>query len=157
MHKLSTLRKKQSATLAAMNTYQPINNAASRQGENKMTKTFDEILDDAFDIRDVIERYEELDGGSLDADEIAEFSLMADFLDEVKGTGGDEQWRGDWYPVGFIKDSYFENAMDEMLEDCGDMPKYQDIPSYLTITVNYDALQMDYSSVEIKGDTYWYR
>jgi hypothetical protein len=133
-----------------------------------MTKTFDEILDDAFDIRDVIERYEELESeyeaftddqkaNPMDDDDICEKENIEKFLDDVKGNGGDEQWRGDWYPVGFIKDSYFENAMDEMLEDCGDMPKYQDIPSYLTITVNYDALQMDYSSVEIKGDTYWYR
>jgi len=125
-----------------------------------MTKTFNELLDDTFDIRDVIERYEELEARDIDdndEDENAEFNEIEAFLEKVKGNGGDEQWRGHWYPVGFIKDSYFETAMDELLEDTGDMPKYQDIPSDLTITVNYDALQTDYSSVEINGETYWYR
>jgi hypothetical protein len=42
-----------------------------------------------------------------------------------------------------------------LLEDIGDLPK--NLPSYLTITVDYDALQMDYTSVEFDGVTYWYR
>lgn len=45
--------------------------------------------------------------------------------------------------------------MDELLEDIGDIPK--DLPCYLTIKVDYVALQQDYSSVEIDDVTYWYR
>jgi hypothetical protein len=123
--------------------------------------------DDMIDVRDVIARVEELreqrddinpeDGlkYELDTDERAELATLESLLDDLKGYGGDEQWNGDWYPVSLIRDSYFETAMDELLEDIGDMPK--NIPPYLTITVNYDALQMDYSSVEFDNVTYWYR
>ena len=123
---------------------------------------------DQFDLRDVIERFEELESSREDAGETAEalaqfdtsedgeeFKTLQDFLGEVEGCGGDHQWRGAWYPCGFIRDSAFEAAMDELLEDIGDIPK--NIPSYLKITVDYEALQMDYSSVELEGVTFWYR
>lgn len=88
-------------------------------------------------------------------EEAEEFDKLHALLEELKGNGGYERFRGDWYPITLIRDSHFNDAMDEMLEDCGDMPK--DIPSYLKVTVDYDALQMDYSSVELDGETYWYR
>ena len=91
----------------------------------------------------------------LDADEQAEFAKLEELLSELCGNVGDEQWRGDWYPVTLIRDSYFEQAMDDLLEECGDIPK--DLPCYLTITVDYEALQMDYTSADIDGVTYWYR
>ena len=136
--------------------------------------------DDVIDVRDVIERYEELEDEkeSLEADVVdasspddleqaetaleewkadngAEFTALKDLLEELAGNGGDEQWRGDWYPVTLIRYSYFESYMDEMLEDCGELPK--DLPCYLSITVDYDALKMDYSTVEIDGIDYYYR
>lgn len=91
----------------------------------------------------------------LDDDEKEELEKLEELLSDLCGYGGDEQWNGDWYPLTLIRDSYFETAMDELLEDIGDMPK--DIPSYLKITVDYAALQQDYSSVEFDGVTYWYR
>ncbi len=91
----------------------------------------------------------------LDDDETKELETLETLLDELEGCGGDEQWEGNWYPVTLIRDSYFEEYMDELLEDIGDIPK--DLPSYLTISVDYRALQMDYSSVEFDGETYWYR
>ena len=45
--------------------------------------------------------------------------------------------------------------MDELLEDIGDIPR--DLPCYLKITVDYDALKQDYSSIDIGNETYWYR
>lgn len=139
--------------------------------------------DDRIDVRDVIARYEELEGeretlaGTLieesesanadlinaaeinlaewDEENGEELKLLGELLKELAGCGGDEQWRGDWYPIGLIRDSDFESAMDELLEDIGDLPK--DLPCYLRIEVDYKALQMDYSSVEFDGVTYWYR
>lgn len=122
--------------------------------------------DDIIDVRDIIARVEELreeieayaekmDDWHANADNVAELETLESLLSELCGNGGDEQWEGDWYPVTLIRDSYFENCMDEMLEDCGDLPK--DLPSYLTITVDYCTLQMDYTSVEYDGVTYWYR
>jgi len=98
---------------------------------------------------------EELVAAGMGCDDAAELVELRELLAELKGNGGDEQWRGDWYPITLIHEDEFENAMDEMLEDIGDMPK--NIPAYLTITVNYDALKMDYSAVEYQGSTYLYR
>ena len=86
------------------------------------------------------------------AEELAELEAL---LASLAGYGGDHQWEGTWYPRGLIRDSYFETAMDELLEDIGDLPR--DLPGYLTVTVNYDALQQDYASVDFAGDTYWHR
>ena len=123
-----------------------------------------ETTNEMIDVRDMIERFEELESEMPDADDEAAMSAWDDLaeylsikatLDELSGNGGDEQFRGDWYPVTLIRDDYFPKYMDEMLEDCGDLPK--DLPCYLSITVDYDALQQDYTSVEINGETYWYR
>jgi hypothetical protein len=142
-----------------------------------MANTIDNS-EDYLDVRGIIARVEELESELVDGEELSaetaktrrdeaeqkgdskaddwsEAYLLLSLLEDMRGCGGDEQWRGDWYPVTLIRDSYFETAMDELLEDIGDMPK--NIPSYLKITVDYDALQMDYSSVEFDGVTYWYR
>ena len=132
-----------------------------------------DIGGDQFDIRDLIARVEELEDeieningmpeGDLLKDTIEgedmrqELKFLTDFLEEVKGAGGDEQWRGDWYPVGFIADHYFTQYAMDMLQDCGDLPK--DIPWYIAIDEEKTAtnIQGDYSSVDFNGDTYWYR
>lgn len=146
--------------------------------------------DDIIDVRDVIARFEELEGELNDAmtdneekhnftdlqeyvnaaiadcsaahqhklhDEAEEYETLRKLLEELKGEGGDEDWRGDWYPITMIRDSYFEEAMDELLEDCGDLKPFEKRPSYIKIEIDYDALQMDYTSVEFEGVTYWYR
>jgi hypothetical protein len=89
------------------------------------------------------------------ASNVEELARLESILSDLEGNGGDHQWDGSWYPITLIRDTYFEAAMDELLEDIGDLPK--NLPSYLTITVDYDALRMDYTSTEIDGVTYWYR
>lgn len=84
-----------------------------------------------------------------------ELQTLESLLSDLCGYGGDEQWEGDWYPVTLIHENYFETCMDDMLEDIGDIPK--NLPSYLTITVDYDALKQDYTATEFEGDTYYYR
>ena len=133
---------------------------------------------DTLDIRELIERYEELendmndcvlgapDGSETpdpdgwrennpdDADELEKLDLL---LSNLKGYGFGEQWRGDWYPLTLINDAYFVEAMQELVEDIGDLPN--GMPSYLVIDWDATAknLQVDYSSVEHDGETYWYR
>ena len=121
-------------------------------------------LDDIIDVRDIIERIEDLldsmddheaepDGGHWSDEEAQELQTLTDIMDELKGCGGDKQWRGDWYPVTLIRESYFEKAMDELVEDCYGVH----LPSFITITIDYAALRQDYSTVEIDGVTYFYR
>jgi hypothetical protein len=84
-----------------------------------------------------------------------ELKNLEALLSSLCGYGGDHKWEGDWYPATLIHEDHFEYAMNEMLEDIGAIPK--DIPEYLTITVNYDALKQDYSEVGFDGNTFYYR
>lgn len=130
--------------------------------------------DDMIDVRDVIARYEALEelrenaaGDSREEGEAlvifdesekgGEYKLLGALLNDLKGYGGDEQWRGDWYPITLIRDSYFVEAMQELCEDIGDFPK--GIPAYYVINWKATAnnLRADYSSVEFGDVTYWYR
>lgn len=92
-----------------------------------------------------------------DSDEYNELKNLSDFMEEWKGNGGDEQWRGDWYPVTIIRDSYWVEYVEELLQDIGDLPK--EIPHYIVIDWERtaDNIQQDYTSAEFDGVTYWAR
>jgi hypothetical protein len=121
------------------------------------TQTAIDLSADIIDVRDIIVRYEELESesdGLPNAEERYQLTLI---LAELKGEGGDEQWRGDWYPVTLICDSHFTNYAREMLEDCGLVPR--EFPNY--IEIDWDAtarnVRTDYTCTDIDGVTYWYR
>lgn len=113
---------------------------------------------DIIDTRDLIERIEDLEVecDGLE-DECQELQTLSSIMDKLKGQGGDERWRGAWYPLTLIHENYFVEAMRELLEDIGDIPR--ELPSYIVIDweATADNLRVDYSSVEIEGHTYWFR
>lgn len=92
-----------------------------------------------------------------DSDEFTELQNLSAFMEEFKGYGGDEQWRGDWYPVTIIRDSYFEEYTEELLTDIGYISR--DFPSWIAIDWKKTAanVQEDYTSAEFDGVTYWAR
>ncbi|KWI10904.1 antirestriction protein ArdA [Burkholderia ubonensis] len=127
--------------------------------------------EDVIDIRDVIARVEELreardehnDAGTDEwmyacAVEYAELSGLESLLDDLAGYGGDHQWESDWYPVTLIRDSYFETYAQELASDC-DMIKRD--ATWPNNCIDWERaareLQVDYSSVEFDGETFWYR
>lgn len=139
---------------------------------------------DFIDIRDVIARFEELEPELTDAhsataaadmsfpewlDETAvnyeailqdaaiEYSALNILLGDLKGYGGDEQWRGDWYPVTLIARSHFVDYCEELLQDIGALPR--DMPGYLVIDMQAtaDNLEVDYSTVNFEGNEFLYR
>ena len=141
-------------------------------------------LDDTIDSRDVIARIEELeaewedlrsamDDHNTDSDAYEEANAaLKEFDNSEEGqelialkvlAAQGEDYAPDWkyyapdwkYGAQLIHEDYFETAMDEMLEDCGDIPR--DLPSYLTITVDYDALKQDYTAIDFDGQTYYIR
>ncbi len=124
------------------------------------TTTTLDLAADIIDVRDIIARVEELEpqvDTIGEGEHIAEWNILTRLLYELKGYGGDEQWRGDWYPVTLIDDAYFVDYVQDMLADCGEVPR--DLPHYIEIDWRATArnVQTDYSSVEIDGRTYWYR
>ena len=88
--------------------------------------------EDIIDVRDIIERVEELeslkddhesepDGGHWSDEDAQELQSLIAILEDLKGYGGDEQWRGDWYPVTLIRDSYFTDYAQELVCGCYDL------------------------------------
>ena len=133
---------------------------------------------DIIDTRDIIARIEELeaeyepisdsdDDAAREAwdntDEGKELSMLLELMEGMKGYGGDEQWRGDWYPITLIRESYFTDYIKELIHDCYEMPKEMNTGAwpYRHMTIDYEAAadeaKGDYNELEIDGVTYFYR
>lgn len=128
--------------------------------------------EDIIDVRDIIQRVEDLEEtsngsvteGSAGAeyegheDDHAEYALLAALLEELRGNGGDERWRGDWYPVTLIRDSHFEDYAQQLADDIGAIDSNAGWPvDCIDWERAASELQIDYTSVEYAGITYWYR
>jgi antirestriction protein len=126
---------------------------------------------DIIDIRDIIEQIEVL-GSDIEA--LQDSEQMADqqaadeaedelqpltaIMSELAGNGGDEQWRGDWYPLTLIRESYFQDYAQELAEDIGAVNRDATWPNNC---IDWEQaareLRMDYSAITIDGVTYFYR
>lgn len=125
------------------------------------------------DVRDMIERVEQLevlrqpgpvDTGNPDYefeaqdDLFAELATLESALAEMRGCGGDHEWRGAWYPVTLIRESDFEDYAEQLAEDIGAISREPQWPlQYIDWEKAADALRMDYSSITIDGTEYLYR
>jgi len=121
------------------------------------TTTLTALLDDIVDVRDLIDRFESLESLHDNDDEKEEFGTLKEILAAIKGLGGDEKWRGDWYPVTLIHERYFTTYTQELLEDTGIIPT--NLPDWVAIDWERtaEAVQEDYTPIEIAGHTYWTR
>ena len=87
-----------------------------------------------------------------------ELHQLVDIFDNLKGRSGDEQWRGDWYPVTLVRDSHFVVYAQDLAEECGMIDRNVKWP-HTCIDWKHAAreLQYDYTSTSIGGVDYWYR
>ena len=117
---------------------------------------------DVIDVRDIIKQFEELEelqesGEYLETPD-CELSGLRKLLAELEGTGGDEQWRGDWYPVTLIRDSYFKTYAQDLAEEIGAVDADAKWPNSC---IDWDhaarELQYDYTCVDVCGVTYYTR
>lgn len=110
--------------------------------------------DNVIDSRDIIERIEEL--LSIDINDEDFKSSMEEYDALISLQEQCENYVDDWeYGVTLIHEDHFEQYMDEMIEDCYELPK--DLPSWVKITYDYDALKRDYIEVDFDGVTYFIR
>jgi hypothetical protein len=118
--------------------------------------------EDILDVRDIMARVEDLESQkedeSLDDDGAQELAHLVALLDEIKGYGGEEQWRGDWYPNPLIRCDYFPEYVKDLVDDVGDWPR-NGVPEYLVIDWEATAhnLKADYSEADFDGVSYYYR
>jgi antirestriction protein len=128
--------------------------------------------DDTIDVRDVIARFEEITAQIETHEESedretspveimdlrAELTGLEDLLSELKGAGGDEQWRGDWYPITLIRESYFEDYARELADDIGAISRDAKWPNnHIDWEAAADELKSDYSTAEFSGETFYFR
>ena len=127
----------------------------TNQPKGNTMKTTIDLTADIIDVRDIIERFEELE--QLTEGQEEEFGALMSLLDNLENNGGDEQWRGDWYPLTLIRESHFTEYTREMLEDCGTIPR--DLPAWVHIDWEATAreVKMDYSYISIGEVDYLYR
>lgn len=128
---------------------------------------------DIIDVRNIIERVEELEEAraeyderhgtpgawaKIDDGEPEELQALVDLLDGLAGRGGDHDWRGDWYPVTLIRDSYFEEYAQELAADIGAIDRSARWPlTRIDWKAAAEDLQQDYCQVDYGPSTYWYR
>jgi len=135
--------------------------------------------DDVIDSRDVIERLEEMEselaelGENIDLAEDDEESKEArealkewndDNRDELErlgglcaeGEGATSEWK-DGTPL--INDNYFSEYAEDFCKDFGDIPS--DLPWYISNHIDLvgvaEEIQVDYSSIDFDGTTFWVR
>jgi len=118
---------------------------------------------DVIDVRDIIARYEELEelqesGDYLETPD-CELSELRKLLTELEGAdGGDEQWRGDWYPVTLIRDSHFKAYAQQLAKDIGAIDRDAKWPHNCIDWIHAAReLQYDYTCVNVAGVTYYTR
>ena len=117
--------------------------------------TLETIRDDWQDWLDALAVAEE-DGDTLDADDAPE-EFDADLiceLCELQALENDCNY-GDWqYGESLISDSYIETYLQDMVDDCYQIPE---LPSFMSVTLDFDALKSDYTEVEFRGQTFFIR
>lgn len=118
-----------------------------------MTKR-DEITgaEDIIDSRDVIARLEYLEGIERDEEEEEEFKALSAFAKEA------EDYAKDWlYGAVLIRESYFTEYAQRLLEDCGEIPR--NLPHYIAIDWEATAqnIRADYTEIDFDGQAYLVR
>lgn len=109
----------------------------------------------SIDMETITDRIDELeDMQPLDNDdELAELDALKLIAEELRGMGGDHKWNGDWYPGYLIHEDEFEGYMDDTIRDIY-FEHYKDLPSFMIITLDYDALKQDYTEHSLDGNTF---
>jgi hypothetical protein len=119
--------------------------------------------DDVIDSRDVIARIDDLEGQLADALDAGDTDAEVEINDELvplKSLADESSdYAADWqYGEQLIRDTYFETFAEELAEDIGAIDSNATWPlNCIDWEQAASDLQMDYTSVEFDGVTYWIR
>ena len=108
-------------------------------------------FDDVITVDDLSNRLEQLDSvdedAVLDDEDQAEFNSLTKLLAEVDNYDCET----------LVRDSYFAQYVQELCEDCGDVPA--NLPYYIVIdwAATAENMRIDYTAFEFDGVTYWGR
>lgn len=106
-----------------------------------------------------LDDYDEFCEGLLPDDngwsELCELRALEEVLDELEGDGSSYNWKEKWYPQEAIHEKDFEKRMDDMVENCYDFGKT--LPSWVSFTVDYEALKRDYKTHSFEDNLFFVR
>ena len=70
--------------------------------------------------------------------------------------GGDVQYKGEWYPYELIHEDHFSGYVKGLVSECYDL---RDVPNFIHIDwdATADECRIDYTDIQINGETYYYR
>lgn len=135
-----------------------------------LTESFrmEELTDRIDELRDELEAHHDAQDTTLSfeyalqdadnfaplADEYAEWAALNEIAAELEGMGGDHEWNGDWYPHEAIHEIDFAPRMDDMVRECYNLPE---LPSFMSIKLDYDALREDYTEHSFEGNIFLVR
>jgi hypothetical protein len=130
--------------------------------------------DDIIKVRDIIARVEGLEGlieeldariageslrfGSQPAVDVVSHKLntLTTLLEEIKGLGRNQQWRGGWYPDSLIRNDYFPIYARKTAEEVGLIDVNAKWPSnYINWELAAQELRENWPSVGVDGVAYW--
>lgn len=73
-------------------------------------------------------------------------ALLKELQDAVNSLPDDESC---------IHDNVMDSYLEDMVNDCYALP--DNLPSFISLTIDYDALKQDYTSFDLGGNIYWVR
>lgn len=123
---------------------------------------------DLLDSRDIIEKLSVLisELSDLDSKILDEASwipqeeyflkLQEEYLTLLAFASECEIYAGDWiHGVTLIHEDYFEKYQDDLIADCYELHT-RNLPRFIKITLDYDMLKQDYTSIDFDGVTYYF-
>ena len=116
-----------------------------------MNKTIEYENEDVFDSRNVEERIEELEEQEqLNEEELEELRDLNELKEECLNYG----WENG---IQFIRESYFEEYAEELFNECYVSSVPDMVNNYIDYKKFASDLQMDYSEIEFRGITFFWR
>jgi hypothetical protein len=107
------------------------------------------------DANNIVDAEQRLESALADFTEVEKYELEALEALQEEAEGYSEDWK---YGATLIRDSYFTTYAQELAEDIGAVSKDMQWPLlYIDWEKATEELQMDYTSVDFDGVTYWVR
>ena len=118
----------------------------------------DDYTDKRNDVDSKLEEIAEKESEIQDCEfEYNRYSEELTELESLKEEISDNSDEGFEYGIQSIHESDIDNYLNEMLVDCGYIPK--DMPSWIKIDwqATYDNMKEDYNEIELNGNTFYIR
>ena len=105
-------------------------------------------------LEEIAEKENEIQECELEYNRYSEELAELESLKEEIESNSDEGFK---YGIQLIHEDYIDDYLDEMLIDCGYLPK--DLPYWIKIDwqATYDNMKEDYNEIELNGNTFYVR